>query len=100
MRIGTDDISHLERQPPYDLRVLAAHAISDRPAHRRAQLKRRDTADYVGKLLAQSRRQSRPYLLTCANVLGHDHRMSDELVRQRRLQRQIESHGAPPYVER
>ena len=94
LRVGRDDLRELEGDLA-DLRdVGTADAILHRPSDRRPELERIDPADDAGKLVGQDLFQLRREPLARRHILGDDHRLGEEIVRQLDIERQIEADRA------
>ena len=94
LRIGRDDLGELERDLAHLRDVGAADAILHRPADRRPELERRDAADDARKIVGQNLLELLPQPLARGDILGDDHRLREEVVRQLDVERQIEADRA------
>jgi hypothetical protein len=65
---------------------------------RRPQLQRVDAADEAGKIIGQDLLQFCPHPLAGYDILGDDHRLGEEIVRQLDIERQIEADGAASHI--
>ena len=91
---GRHHLGELERDLAHLVHVRAADAILHRPADRRPELERRDPRDRARKVLGQHLLQLGLQPLARVDILGDDHRLGEELVRQLDVQRQVEADRA------
>ena len=75
--------------------VRAADAILHRPADRRPELERGDPRDRGREILGQHLLELGLQPLARVDVLGDDHRLGEEVVRQLDVERQVEADRAP-----
>ena len=85
------DITHL-------VYVRAADAILHRPSHRGAQLERDGAGHRVRKILCQRALELAAQALAGRDVLCDDDELTEEVVRQLDIERQIEPDGAAPDI--
>src|SRR5262249_43445387 len=94
--VGGDDLGKLEGNLAHLRHVRASDAILHRPSDRRPELERGDTTDQAWKIVSQNLGQPDSKSLARRDVLGDDHRLGEEVVRQLQFERNIERTGAPP----
>ena len=78
--------------------VRAAHPVLQRPADRRPEFERRNTADHVRELLVEHLAEPLLQPLARGDVLRDQHDLAEERIGQLHVQRQVEADGAAPDV--
>ena len=91
-------LGNLQRDLMHAREVRSADAVFDRPADGRPKLERIDACDHRGEPHCDRLLQTRAHLVTLLQTLGDHHRLREEVVGQRDVERQIEANGALPDI--
>src|SRR5262249_21135488 len=82
LRIFRHHLGQLQRDLAHLRYLWTTDAVLDRPADRRAEFKRGDAADQVGKIIGQHFFELDPYAPARGDVLGDDHGLAEEVIRK------------------